>query len=313
MCKRLALSLFFIALATSGASAQGGSKSQTRDTRPSPTSVSDEVLRQLLSMPAPPPRGSESGDDESAKKTRAPKFLDELKRPVGDVPADDAPDEEILAYWELWSLMPRRQRGDPPTDAVKSRILAACEAKPERLPRLLSLLPDTPDAAERVKKLYDASLSSTTPDPTWQKYVHDWLRLNSNYFLSELLNEARTVRDKSGYVDGEGELSALAKVDWDSAERSVQDNVQSAIATTAGPLDIGQSASWQVPEKLPFSGRSGTAEVARAFGSAIPCKDVIFTVAGDHGVYTTTVCRNDEGAWTWAAAEPSIHRWGYLQ
>jgi len=97
------------------------------------------------------------------------------------------------------------------------------------------------------------------------------------------------------------------------AERSVQDNVQSAIAKTAGPLDIGQSAPWRVPEKLPFSGRSGIAEVARAFGSAIPCKDVIFTVEGDHGVYTTTVCRNDEGAWTWAAAEPSIHRWGYLQ
>jgi hypothetical protein len=101
-------------------------------------------------------------------------------------------------------------------------------------------------------------------------------------------------------------------------ERRVQDNVQSAIATTSGPLDVGQSAAWQVPDeptikKLPFEGRSGTVEVARSFGQAIPCKDVIFTVDGDHGVYTTTVCRNDEGAWLWAAAEPSIHRWGYLQ
>jgi hypothetical protein len=59
--------------------------------------------------------------------------------------------------------------------------------------------------------------------------------------------------------------------------------------------------------------RSGTVEVARTFGQAIACKDVIFAVEGDHGVYTTTVCRNDEGAWTWAEAEPSIHRWGYLQ
>jgi hypothetical protein len=97
------------------------------------------------------------------------------------------------------------------------------------------------------------------------------------------------------------------------AEREIQDNVQTAVATTSGPLEIGQSASWQVPEKLPFSGRSGTVEVAREFGAAIPCKDVVFTVEGDHGVYTTTVCRNDEGNWMWAESEPSIHRWGYLQ
>ena len=98
------------------------------------------------------------------------------------------------------------------------------------------------------------------------------------------------------------------------AERSIEDNVQSAIAGAAGPLEPGQSAAWQVPEKLPFSGRNGTVEVARSFGQAIPCKEVIFTVADDHkAVYTTDVCRNDEGAWVWAAGEPSIHRWGFLQ
>lgn len=98
------------------------------------------------------------------------------------------------------------------------------------------------------------------------------------------------------------------------AERDIQDNVQGAIADAAGPLEPGQSASWHVTAKLPFSGRSGTVEVARSFGQAIACKEVIFTVADDHkGVYTTDVCRNDEGAWVWAAGEPSIHRWGYLQ
>ena len=97
------------------------------------------------------------------------------------------------------------------------------------------------------------------------------------------------------------------------AERSIQDNVQTAIAATSGPLDVGQSASWNVPETLPFTGRSGKLEVARQFGAEIPCKDVVFTVEGDHGVYTTTVCRNDRGDWMWAESEPSIHRWGYLQ
>jgi hypothetical protein len=99
----------------------------------------------------------------------------------------------------------------------------------------------------------------------------------------------------------------------DYAERRIQDNVQRAVATAAGSLDVGQSAPWQVTVKIPFSDQSGKVEVARAFGSEIPCKDVIFTVEGDHGVYTTTVCRNDEGNSMWALGEPSVHRWGFLQ
>ncbi len=98
-------------------------------------------------------------------------------------------------------------------------------------------------------------------------------------------------------------------------ERRIEDNVQRAIAETAGPLKEGAAARWQVAEKLPFSDRSGTVEVARAFGTAIPCKEVVFTVEKDedHAIYTTTICRDDRGSWRWALAEPSIHRWGYLQ
>ena len=98
-------------------------------------------------------------------------------------------------------------------------------------------------------------------------------------------------------------------------ERRIEQNVQIAIAETAAPLNVGQSASWRVPETLPLTGKSGTVEVARTFGDAIPCKDIVFTDAGDeeHHVYTTQICRNDLGTWVWALAEPSVHRWGYLQ
>ncbi len=98
-------------------------------------------------------------------------------------------------------------------------------------------------------------------------------------------------------------------------ERRIEGNVQIAIAETAGPLAIGQSASWNAPETLPLAGKSGTVEVARSFGEAIPCKDIVFTDAddSDHHVFTSTICRNDQGIWVWALAEPSIHRWGYLQ
>lgn len=99
------------------------------------------------------------------------------------------------------------------------------------------------------------------------------------------------------------------------AERRVEDNVQDAIARTAGRLPVGGSAQWRSDAKLPLSGKSGTLEIARAFGIAIPCKDVVFTVADEepHDVYTTTICRNDQGEWRWALAEPATKRWGDLQ
>jgi hypothetical protein len=97
------------------------------------------------------------------------------------------------------------------------------------------------------------------------------------------------------------------------AERRIQGNVQQAVATTAGPMKVGEHADWQVPEKLPLSGRSGRVEVVRGYGAVIACKDVAFTIAEEDGVYVTTICRSDSGEWRWATAEPSIHRWGYLQ
>src|SRR6516164_101085 len=44
-------------------------------------------------------------------------------------------------------------------------------------------------------------------------------------------------------------------------ERRIEQNVQIAIAETAAPLNVGQSATWQVPETLPLSSKSGTVEV----------------------------------------------------
>src|SRR5690242_12985440 len=45
-------------------------------------------------------------------------------------------------------------------------------------------------------------------------------------------------------------------------ERQIEQNVQNAIATTAGPLPVGRSGEWQVEDYLPLSARTGTVEVA---------------------------------------------------
>jgi hypothetical protein len=53
--------------------------------------------------------------------------------------------------------------------------------------------------------------------------------------------------------------------------------------------------------------------VARSFGAAIPCKDIVFTVEDDGDLYAATLCRNGAGPWRWATAEPTVRRWGTLQ
>jgi hypothetical protein len=95
-------------------------------------------------------------------------------------------------------------------------------------------------------------------------------------------------------------------------ERAIHDEMQTAVATTAGGLEVGRAAPWSITSLLPMSGRHGVVQVARSFGEAIPCKDVVFTVDPDEDFYVTTICRGRDG-WRWAAAEPTVRRWGGLQ
>ncbi|HLI20045.1 MAG TPA: hypothetical protein VKV32_02935 [Stellaceae bacterium] len=97
------------------------------------------------------------------------------------------------------------------------------------------------------------------------------------------------------------------------AERDIHRNAQDAIARAAGPLVVGQSARWNIPQFLPLWDKDGTVEIARSFGKAIPCKDAVFTVDGDDNLYVTTVCQDKKGLWRWALAEPTVDRWGSLQ
>jgi hypothetical protein len=96
-------------------------------------------------------------------------------------------------------------------------------------------------------------------------------------------------------------------------QRRIEGNVQNAVAAAAGPLDVGQAATWRVTERLPLTGRSGVVQVARSFGESIPCKDVVLTIGDESDVYVATICQNKKGEWRWAMAEPAVGRWGNLQ
>jgi hypothetical protein len=179
--------------------------------------ASSEVFRQLLDMPAPPPR--EEGADAQAnasKKERPENFYDDDKPPP-----DDAPDEDLLDYWTR-NVSSTPRNGPKPSDAVRRRLLAMCEADPELLPSLLTVMPDDEAGAERVNKLYDAAQGSERFDDDWRKAVRDWLQFNSTYFLDELVALARRAKDKEGYVDNEDALRSYAKVDREGARALLQ-------------------------------------------------------------------------------------------
>jgi len=140
--------------------------------------VSIGELRKLLSLPAPPPRVADQAEKPPEKPARPPDFFDPSKPPP-----EDAPGEDLLDYWQVHS-----KPGDPqPTEAMRHRLLAALEGEPERLPKMLNLLPQDSASMERVKLLYDKALGDERFDVYWRKSVHEWLRFHSQYFLNDLM------------------------------------------------------------------------------------------------------------------------------
>ncbi|MBC7932286.1 MAG: hypothetical protein H7Z38_17155, partial [Rubrivivax sp.] len=178
--------------------------------------VPGAVFRQLLDVPAPPPR-EPGAQSDAAKKERPESFYDEDK-PV----PDDAPDEDLLDYWQRRVAVAAGGKGPQPSDAVRRRLLAACEADPKLLTDFVTVLPDDAAGAERVKKLFDAAQGSESLDDDWRRQVREWLQLNSTYYLDELVALARKAKDKEGYVDNEEALTAFARVGREGARNLLQ-------------------------------------------------------------------------------------------
>ena len=214
-------------------------KAQTTDLDPS------GMLRQLLTMPAPTPRTADAnaGTEETTKQ-RPLQFFDKDK-----APPDDATIEDLLEYWERWADTSSRP---DPSDAVRQRLLDACVADLEKLPRLLPLLSQSEAATRQVKELYDKAQSDQLLDENWRNKVREWLLFNSKYFLSDLVALANKAKDNNGgYVDKKDALSALARVDFPTAEpllQSLSNSGQQRTATLALTLLYKQAISTKVPD-----------------------------------------------------------------
>jgi hypothetical protein len=115
---------------------------------------------------------------------------------------------------------------------------------------------------------------------------------------------------------------AAAKAGVQYTQRIVHTNTQDAIASVAGPLDVGAVSPWKIVHSAPIEDdEKGRVTVSRTISTgALDCKEIVFSVdrdatkdrPADSAFYVASVCR-DGGKWKWASAEPATPRWGALQ
>ena len=172
---------------------------------------SADVMRQLLSMPAPTPRTALNLDDTPPPRAHSRKFYEK-----DNVPPDDAPIEDVLDYWGRWA-----NRLDRPalSNAIKQRLLDACTDDRDRLPEYLPLFSSDEPTVKRIKELFDKAVSDGAVNGWWEEKVRQWLIFNSRFFLDELFALARKVKDNQyGSVQDAEALTALSHLDWQTAE-----------------------------------------------------------------------------------------------
>lgn len=162
-----------------------------------------------------------------------------------------------------------------------------------------------------------------------------------NAFLSEGTADAAglagaaistAVTDNGAVAAGIGlGVQSVARAGLQFTQRRLQRAEQDSIAAAAGPLAIGQVASWSIAHDVPIADdHQGQVTVSRDIGGlGLSCREIVFSVeplqssnaaqpaatpakAPERGFYTAVICRNGN-QWKWATAEPATDRWGALQ
>lgn len=186
-----------------------------------PAEAQENVLQKLLDLPAPPPPnplfrvryGVNRADEFYSKK---------------NPPADDAPLEDLLEYWQTQSANYQELGYNiKPSEKTLERILEDVKENPDKLPQFLNALPRTDEVIEFVKKLYDEYKEKDSDEEgevneNWLETVKTWLKFNSKYYSDELFEVANQAADTEEYVSNQDELLALARVDWDKARPIVE-------------------------------------------------------------------------------------------
>ncbi len=130
--------------------------------------------------------------------------------PDDKLPADNAPLEELLNYWQRHSYQSQDSK-NAPSEIVNLRLLDACVNRPEICNPLLRLFPKT---ATTFDALYQMVQETPENERQGLYQIKNYLGTNSQYFRKELIALAQTGRG--------GGLSELAKVDWDAAKPIIE-------------------------------------------------------------------------------------------
>src|SRR5215213_8726933 len=188
----------------------------------------NNLLVNLLSLPAPPPANPLM---KNVLKARPESFFNR-----SNPPKDDAPIEDLMAYWAYQNQFDSKYtyKAEPSEETAK-RLIAEIEKDPERLPGFINSLPKNQETVEMVKRLYDQELGSRKYERDWRDEVKRWLTYNSKYFTGELLETAASVSETEDYVTNQEELLALARVDWEKARPILErmlNNLEAPVSQT---------------------------------------------------------------------------------
>ncbi|MDQ6787664.1 MAG: hypothetical protein M3033_12725 [Acidobacteriota bacterium] len=174
------------------------------------TKAQNNVVINLLDLPAPPPPNPLN---EFNLKARTEEFYNK-----NNPPNDDAPIEDLLEYWQRQNSFDSKYTYTAKiSDKNLERILAEVEKNPELLSGIINSLPEKPEVADFVKKIYDRQIADEDSEKYQIDEIKKWLTYHTDYFSDELLRAARKTSETEEYVTNQDELLALARVDWDKA------------------------------------------------------------------------------------------------
>lgn len=127
---------------------------------------------------------------------------------------------------------------------------------------------------------------------------------------------AATANPVAGYAIGVT-VQAVVDATVKYVLREWKNDQQNVMANAAGELPIGQIRQWQIRHALPVGNERGGIQVVRDIDSPLTrCREVLFTIEQENApapAYTSLICRQQNGQWKWATAEPSVARWNGLQ
>ncbi len=170
-----------------------------------------DIAKLLLQIPAPP---RQNPNFSIGRDPYTPGFYN-YKSP----PHDDAPIEEILAYWRHWNeIEPGTKFTISPNYRIAERILAEIEKDPDLIDEFENVLSQYREAGYRIKDIYESKRFTGNIERWKFEEIERWLKLHSDREIEEIAKLANEVKDVSDVPQYMEELKALVKIDWSRAE-----------------------------------------------------------------------------------------------